>query len=50
MLIILIYVMMWEFMKFSGNIFKNFIEGIRRVCEGNFVFIFDFVVFEYYVY
>lgn len=43
------YVTMWEFMKSSGNILKNSTEGIRRVREGNFAFIFDSAVLEYHV-
>ena len=43
------YVTMWEFMKSSGNILRNSTEGIRRVREGNFAFIFDSAVLEYHV-
>jgi len=43
------YVTMWEFMKSTGNILKNSTEGINRVREGNFAFIFDSAVLEYHV-
>lgn len=43
------YVTMWEFMKSSGTILKNSTEGINRVRQGNFAFIFDSAVLEYHV-
>lgn len=43
------YVTMWEFMKSSGTILNNSTEGINRVREGNFAFIFDSVVLKYHV-